>query len=125
MKKNSSVEMGCGEAMAEGLAFDVLHHDPEFAGVLDDVVDGAHVRVIEGGGALGFLEQAFAVSVSGVGVRGHALDGDMALQRGVFRAVDLSHAASAETLGDGEASDSGARQSVLSGVRRRLPVAAS
>ena len=38
---------GSGEAMAEGLTFNVLHDDPEFAGVLDDVIDGADVGVIE------------------------------------------------------------------------------
>jgi hypothetical protein len=67
---------GLREAMAQGLALDVLHHEPEFAGVLDHVVDRADVGVVEGGGALGFLEQAFAVGVGGVGVGSHALDGD-------------------------------------------------
>ncbi len=37
------------KAVTQGLAFDVLHYYPKFAGVLDDVVDGAHVGMIEGG----------------------------------------------------------------------------
>jgi hypothetical protein len=59
---------GPPEAVAQGLAFDVLHDKPEFAGVLDHVVDGAKIGVVEGGGALGFLEQALAVGISGLSV---------------------------------------------------------
>ena len=57
---------------------------------------------------------------------GHALDGDKALERGVFGAVDLSHASGAETPGDDEAADGGARRghpqrsSFRSGHRGRL-----
>jgi hypothetical protein len=109
---------GLLEMMAQGFAFDVLHHYPEFPGVLDDVVDGAYVRVIEGGGTLGFFEQAFPVGFSGFGTRGHALDGDEALEGGVFCAVDLSHAAGAEALGDYEAAYGGAGEGIRSRVGR-------
>jgi hypothetical protein len=80
--------------------------------------------MIEGGGTLGFLEQALAVGFGGVGIGGHALDGDKALERGVFRAVDLSHAAGAEAFGDYEAAYGGAGEGIGrvsgNGRRRRL-----
>ena len=84
--------------------------------MLDYVKDGAEVGVVESGGALGFLEQAFAVGFSGPGVRRHALDGDKALQRGVFCAVNLSHAPRAQALGDHKAADSGAGEGIRSRV---------
>ena len=46
---------------------------------------------------MSFFEQAFAVGGGGVGLGSHALDGDMALQRGIFGAVDLAHAAGTES----------------------------
>ena len=51
-------------------------------------------------------------------LRGHALDGDEALERGVFGAVDLSHAAGAEAPGDDEAADGGAGEGIGSRVGR-------
>ena len=61
---------GLVQAMAQGFAFDVLHDYPEFSGVFDDVVDGADIGMVQGGGALGFFEQAFAVGFRGFGLRG-------------------------------------------------------
>ncbi len=113
---------GLFEAVAESFAFDKLHDQPEFAGVLDHVVHGSDIGVVEGGGALGFLEQALAVGGIGMRAGGHALDGDKALERGVFRAVDLSHAACAEALGNDEAADGGAGEGIrrsVSGSSRR------
>ena len=69
MVKKSSRGNGLFEAAAQGLAFNVLHDQPEFVGVLDHIVDGANDSVIESGGALRFFEQAFAVGIGGVGVR--------------------------------------------------------
>lgn len=108
------------EAMAEGFAFDELHHDPEFTGVFDDVVDGTDVWVIERGGTLGFFEQALAICFSGIRVRGHALDGHKALERGVFRAVNLSHAAGAEAPGNYEAAYGGAGEGIRGRVGRNI-----
>src|SRR5579863_4770673 len=42
----------------------------------------------------------------------HALNGYMALERGVFRSVDLAHAASSEAAGNREAADCSARKSI-------------
>ena len=100
------------EAMAKGFALNILHDQPKFAGVLQHIVDCAHVGMVERGGSLGFFEQPFAVRLSRLGVRGHALDGHMTFERGVFGGVNLPHAPGAKPPGDGKASDGGARQRV-------------
>src|SRR5580700_11497831 len=87
--------------------------------MLDHIVDCSNVGVVQRRGALRFLEQAFAVRNRGTGIGRHALDGDKALQRRVFRAVDLPHTAGAEALGDDEATDGGASQRIRRSIRRR------
>ena len=65
-----------------------------------DVVDGQDVGVVEGGDGVGFLLEA----LEAVGVRGDVvredLEGDVAPEPGVPRAVDRPHAAGPEKLGD-------------------------
>jgi hypothetical protein len=70
MVKNSSMEIGCLRRWRKVSPFDVLHDQPEFAGVLDYIVDCADIGVVERGGALRFLEQTFAVGLVELGDAG-------------------------------------------------------
>ncbi len=84
------------QPVGERLAFEVLHHQVVDAVLLADVVEGADVGMVEGGGGAGLtLEARAAVGVLGE-VRGQDLDGDGAVQARVARAVDLAHPARAK-----------------------------
>ena len=96
------------DAIFQSAAFEVLHHDVvtglRFSAVFDlvfaDVVDGADVGMIEGGGGAGLA----AETLEGLGIAGDFIgqefEGDEALQAGVFRFVDDAHAATAELFDD-------------------------
>ena len=77
------------DATFERSAREVLHHDVRKVVHLADVEDGDDVRVGELGKRARFLhEHAAQVAVSG-GRGVEDLDGDLALERGVLRQVDL------------------------------------
>ena len=67
--------------------------------------------------ALGFFEQTLAIGVVVAGSRRHALDRDESLESGIFRTVDLPHAAGTETARDYESTDRGAGQRIRDRVR--------
>ena len=90
----------CADARAQRLALEQLRDDVRRALVAADVVDGEDVGVIErAGGARLLLEAAQAVGV-GRERRGQHLDGDVAAEARVARAIDLAHAAGADRSDD-------------------------
>ena len=88
------------EALGQRGAFDQLHHDAaDVVGVLD-AVDVRDVRVIERGEDLRLArEPRQPLAVAGEAGRQH-LDGDVALQAVVARAIDLAHAAGPDRSDD-------------------------
>jgi hypothetical protein len=84
----------------EGLSGDVLHCDEVRAVNMINVMNGDDVRVIQGRGSLGFLNEApLAIGVGDSFCRQH-LDGDVAVEMGVAGPLNDTHAAFAESLSD-------------------------
>ena len=68
--------------------------------LLADVVDGADVGMVQGGGGLGFAPEAVqGLRVLG-DIVGQEFERDEATERGVFGLVDHTHAAAAQLLDD-------------------------
>ena len=63
-----------------------------------DVVDGDHVRMGKLGDRLRLAQQPRRLDVVGIGVAAHDLDGDLSIQLGIVRGVDLAHAAASHEL---------------------------
>ena len=86
------------DAVLEGLPLQQFHGDERPAFVLVDVVDGADVGVIEGGGGLGLALEA----LQGLMVLGHffrqELERDEAMELGVLGLIDDTHTAASELL---------------------------
>jgi hypothetical protein len=88
---------------------DQLHDEGCSAVALLQTVNGRDVRMIEPGEHFGFaLETRQPLAIGRHGLGQH-LDGDGALQVGVCRAVDLTHAARADLAGDFIWAESSAR----------------
>ena len=82
--------------MIERRAGEMLHHHEVGARVGTDVVDGDDVRVVQGAGGLGFLDEAaLAVGIGNLAGRKN-LDGDGAPQLRVPGFEDDPHAALAQ-----------------------------
>src|ERR1035438_675147 len=71
---------GIPQALAECSALDVLHDEEDLAPMLDDVVDGGDVRVVERRGSLGLFQEPAAIGFRELKLRGHALDGHAAAE---------------------------------------------
>ena len=83
------------EPVAEDLALDERHGEPELAGGLARVVDGQDVRVLQPGGEADLaLEALGAERVGQLGVQ--HLERDGAVVPDVVREIDRRHAAAAE-----------------------------
>src|SRR5438128_1194216 len=86
--------------MLQRLAFQKLHGDESLPLLLADVVDGADVRVIEGGRGLRLAsETGQRLKVSGNFFR-QEFEGDETVQARVFGLVDHTHPTAAEFLQD-------------------------
>ena len=91
-----------GDELVERLAGDVLHDDVGFFGVAGfgggfaDVVDGADVGVVDGGGEAGFAELGGAHLLDGEVAALEELEHDGALEEGVVGEVDDAAAAGAD-----------------------------
>ncbi len=83
-------ELGQGRALVE------RHGQKAHAFVLADLVDGADVRVVEGGGGLGLAAEADLVRGAHGAPMMKELDRHLAAQLDVRGEVDDSHAASAQ-----------------------------
>ena len=101
-----------GDAVLEGLALQQLHGDERAAFEFADVVNGADVGVIEGGGGASFAAEAFdGLRVLRNFVR-EKFQRDVAAEARVLGFVDHAHATAAEffedvVVGDGSTDDRG------------------
>src|SRR5262249_37440804 len=84
------------EALSQRLAIEVLHHQVIPAAFLPDVVEGANMRVVEGGNSARLAFEALADLRPFSGVRRKHLDRDGTVQTRIARFVDFAHAARAE-----------------------------
>ena len=115
-----------GDALApefagEAVALDVFQHEIRPSVVLDDVVDGRDVRMIDAAGGARFVEQ-LAAQVFFRLSRRQAFHGDLAVQVCVGGKVDLAHAAFAELVEDDVTIDPHARGQIDVGLIRRHEV---
>ena len=94
------LEAAAPDDLVEGLPLDELHDHEVDPPVRGDIVDDDDVRVAEGRGGLGLLDEA--ASALGVGdLAGRQdLDGDGPVEVGVDGLVDRAHAAFTDLFGD-------------------------
>ena len=86
--------------LSERVAFDQLHDQEVTFALLIHTEERRNVGMVQRREHLGFtLEARYALGISGKGV-GKDFDGDGATELGVARAIDLTHAASAERRHD-------------------------
>ena len=84
----------------QGEAVQKLHGDEALALVLANLVDGANVGMVEGGGGAGFAAEAFECLRILRHVVGKKLESDKSTQRSVFGLVHHTHPATAQLLDD-------------------------
>ena len=109
--------------MRQIVALDEFHHEGGHAPAFFQAVDGRDVRVVQRREDFGFaLKAGQSVRIRRQGRR-KDLDGDLTLQPGVRRPIDLPHAAFAKLRGDFVDADASALSEVqgcgLYGRRRR------
>ena len=102
-------EGAAGEERAERLTLEELGDGEVDAAGLADVVEGEDVGVGEGGDGTRFALEASEDLVIVREVVGEDLDGDVAAEAAVARAVDLAHSAGAEGGEDLVRTEAGAR----------------
>ena len=97
------------QPLGERLAVDELHHQRARAALLLDAIDLRDVRMVQRrqGPGLAF-EPGSALGIRGKGV-GQDLDGDIAIEPRVARAIHLSHAAFADLGGHHVRADTSTR----------------
>ena len=91
--------------MLERLPFEKLHGDEGLALVLVDVVDGADVGVVEGGGGTRLALEAFPGLVTREQPLGEELESHLSPQARVLGLVDDAHAPAAQLLEDAVVGD--------------------
>src|SRR5262249_27823550 len=99
------------EQLLQRAAAQQLHHQVRAASavfVVPDVVDGADVRMVQGGGGARLALEPRQVRARLGERRREELEGDLALELQVVRMVDLAHSTNAQKAGDLESPDSGA-----------------
>jgi len=113
--------------LPQSRAVEKLEHDVGIAVVLAGIEDRDQVRVVEGAHGFRFLLEAPQPIGIGGGVRGQDLDGDLAPEPVVARAVDLPHPARAQGSQDFVRSqaDSGAESGSMGGSTRGRQLPAS
>jgi hypothetical protein len=84
--------------LAEGIAFDVLHHDEVEVALPAELVDLRHVRGADRGGQPSFLEEHLAPLGVARDVSGQDLDRDGTPKDRVLRLPDHAHSALADFL---------------------------
>ena len=89
-----------GDPVLERHAVQVLHDQEGAAVVLADVVDGADVGMIQGGGCLGLAAEALQSLMILGEVVGEKFESDEAAEAGVLGFVDDAHSAAAKLLDD-------------------------
>ena len=89
-----------GDLVLEGHAVQELHDQEGAAVVLADVVDGADVGMIQGGGRFGFAAETLQGLMILGEIVGEEFESDEAPETGVLGFVDDTHPAAAEFLHD-------------------------
>ena len=97
LQQDRELERALAQPLLERFALEELHDDERlllrgFA----DVVDGADVRVVQRGDRPCFTLKPLACQVGAGEPRRQHLDGDLAVEARVARAIDLAHAAGAD-----------------------------
>jgi hypothetical protein len=94
-----------GKPLLQRLPRHELHGDEVLAVVLTDVVNGADVRVVQGGGGTGFAAEAFKrLGIAGK-IVGEEFESNMAAETDVFGLVNHAHATAAQFLEDAVVAD--------------------
>ena len=88
------------DSMFERAPFEKFHRDKLAAVLLADVVYGADVRMIQGGGCLGFSAESFERLRIARYIVWQELQCDETVEAYVFGFVDNAHAPTAEFFGD-------------------------
>ena len=83
--------LASGQAIGESLAMNPLHHQVIDVPVRSDLVQSTDVRMIEPGGHLRFVQEAFTAAAGGRRLRIEDLDRDLAPEPWVVGEVDLAH----------------------------------
>ena len=81
------------DLIGERLAHQQFHHDKLLAIMFFDLIDGADVGMVEGGGRAGLAQEARRNFRAALETIGQHLDGDAASQAQIFRFVNYSHSA--------------------------------
>ena len=102
-------ESGDASKLVERSAIYQFHGDKVLALLLTDLVDGADVGMIEGGGATRLTQQTRTRAGLVHRLLGKHLERHLALQAIIARAIDLPHAARTQAAEDREVADPGAR----------------
>ncbi len=93
------------DPLGQTLAVDILHDDEDALVFFADLVDGADVGMVECRGGLGLIDQPLPGLIAVRAPLGQHLDGNFAVERGVFREKDLTHPARAELPDDSVVAD--------------------
>src|SRR5271170_6652708 len=92
------IERPAGDAMLQRQAVEALHHHKGAVVFLANVVDGANVRMIQGGGRFGFAAKTFErLRITG-DLFGKKLESDEAIEASILRFVDNAHTSTTEPL---------------------------
>ena len=86
--------------MLERLALQQFHAEKGLALMLVDLVDGADVRMIKGGGGAGLALKTVQRCRIGRKIRGQELEGNMPAELEVLSFIHHTHAATAKLLQD-------------------------
>ena len=106
VEDRSCLERTLGNSLLQTLAVVVRHTDEDETILhLADLMDGADVRMIKGGGRLCFLQESLLRRLVAHKVGDEELQGNCPLQRNVFRLVHHPHAAAADSFADEEVRD--------------------
>ena len=94
--RRARVDCSSIQVRAEVFAFEQLRDDVARAFVMADIVNGEDVRMVQGGRGERFLFKAAKPVFIGRKRGRQELDGDVAIQPRVARAIDFSHPAGAQ-----------------------------
>src|SRR5207244_838075 len=106
LQEFSGIERAAANPMPERMALQELHHDVRLAFVLANIVNGANVRMIQGGGGAGLTAEPFERLRLVGELIGQKLKRYVAAKSCVFTSVDHPHAAASKLVMDPVMSDS-------------------
>ena len=108
-------ERAIEEFLIEGNAFDELHDEIVAAVVGEEVEDGGDVGMVELGKSMGFVQEATVGVGIGDGAGVKQLDGDFAVEVGVVRAIDDSHATATDAFENAIVAELQTEQGIVEG----------